>query len=186
MSRIPRQLTSLLPSLLLLALALTLTLTLTLTLALPAVALAETVDWTQFRGRDRNGISLEKGLLRTFPESGPAEIWRRSAGPSFSGFVSSDGRLYTTESDDDGDLAIAIDPATGETLWSRRIAPRYQQSFGDGPGRPRRSTASCCMCSPGTATSRLSSDGTASRSGRGTCAPNTSSSCPAGASRRRR
>ena len=96
------------------------------------VSAAET-SWTQFRGQDRNGISPETGLLHAFPESGPEELWRRPLGAAFSGIVASGDALYTTESDEQGDYAVKLDAATGKTLWRRKIAPRYAESFGNGP-----------------------------------------------------
>ena len=33
-------------------------------------------DWPQWRGPHRDGISQEKSLLRTWPESGPKLLWR--------------------------------------------------------------------------------------------------------------
>jgi outer membrane protein assembly factor BamB len=32
-------------------------------------------DWPQFLGPDRNSTSPQKGILRTWPESGPEVLW---------------------------------------------------------------------------------------------------------------
>jgi len=32
-------------------------------------------DWSQFRGPNRDGKSLEKDLMKEWPESGPEKIW---------------------------------------------------------------------------------------------------------------
>jgi outer membrane protein assembly factor BamB len=33
-------------------------------------------DWPQFRGQNRNGVSLETGLLKKWPEGGPKLLWK--------------------------------------------------------------------------------------------------------------
>jgi len=100
---------------------------------LALAAAAETQEWPQFRGLYRNGISPETGVLRAWPEGGAPELWRRPIGAAFSGIAVADGHLYTTESDDEGDYLLKLDPTDGRTLWRRRIAPVYVESFGNGP-----------------------------------------------------
>jgi hypothetical protein len=41
-------------------------------MAMPAAG----ADWPQFRGPDRNNISSETGLLRSWPAQGPKVLWR--------------------------------------------------------------------------------------------------------------
>lgn len=33
-------------------------------------------DWPQWRGPNRDGISVETGLLREWPEGGPKVVWQ--------------------------------------------------------------------------------------------------------------
>lgn len=101
-------------------------------LVLSSTAIAES-GWTQFRGASRDGLSTEKGLTRSFPAEGPPELWRRPIGPAFSGIVSDGAHLYTTESDEEGDYVLKLDPETGKNLWRQRIADQYSESFGNGP-----------------------------------------------------
>jgi hypothetical protein len=54
---------------------------------LAAVAAADPsvgTDWPRFRGPQQNGVSLEKGLLRSWPESGPKVLWKKPIGSGFS------------------------------------------------------------------------------------------------------
>jgi outer membrane protein assembly factor BamB len=50
-------------------------------------------DWPTFRGPNRDGISAETGLLKSWPEGGPKQLWTaKNLGlgwgtPSFSGGV---------------------------------------------------------------------------------------------------
>ena len=44
-------------------------------------------DWPQYLGPDRNSISSEKGLMRSWPEGGPEVLWSVGVGR---GFISRD------------------------------------------------------------------------------------------------
>ncbi|MEM1206961.1 MAG: PQQ-binding-like beta-propeller repeat protein, partial [Acidobacteriota bacterium] len=114
------------------------TLVLTAALALAtsggvAASAAATPEWPQYRGPDRNGLSAETGLARSWSEAGPKELWRRPIGAAFSGVVVAKGALYTTTSDDGGDYLVRLAAEDGETVWRTRLAPQYVENFGNGP-----------------------------------------------------
>ena len=48
-------------------------------------------DWPQYLGPDRNSISPEKGILRSWPENGPEVLWTVTVGKGFGGPVIKDG-----------------------------------------------------------------------------------------------
>ena len=52
-------------------------------------------DWFQFLGPDRNGVSRESGLMKTWPTGGPKRVWQVAGGVGMSGMVVSQGKLYT-------------------------------------------------------------------------------------------
>ncbi len=54
-------------------------------------------DWPHFLGPHGNGISDETGLLKSWPEKGPEEIWRIPIGTGYSGLAISNGRIYTMD-----------------------------------------------------------------------------------------
>ena len=55
-----------------------------LVLALSATASA--LDWPQWRGPDRTDVSKETGLLKTWPDEGPKQVWLfKNAGQGYSG-----------------------------------------------------------------------------------------------------
>src|SRR5574341_499271 len=58
-------------------------------------------DWPQWRGPNRDGISRETGLLKSWPESGPRVLWRAPSGEGFSGIAIASGRGYTMEAQGD-------------------------------------------------------------------------------------
>lgn len=56
-------------------------------------------EWPQFRGSYRDGISPASGLLDTWPEGGPKELWRVPIGEGFSAISVAEGRLFTMYAD---------------------------------------------------------------------------------------
>ncbi|WP_340112595.1 outer membrane protein assembly factor BamB family protein [Maribellus mangrovi] len=75
-------------------------------------------DWPQYLGPDRNSISPEKGLLRSWPETGPEVLWRIDVGIGYGGPVIKDGKVYLLDrNDEEGDKMRCFDLNTGEELW---------------------------------------------------------------------
>ena len=76
-------------------------------------------DWPQYLGPDRNSISPEKGLLRSWPENGPEVLWTVSVGRGFGGPVVKDGKVYLLDRDDKvGDALRCLDLSSGKDLWN--------------------------------------------------------------------
>ena len=91
-------------------------------------------DWPQWLGPNRDGVSATKGLLTTWPEAGPVEVWRKEIGRGFSGVSVFAGNAYTMTMTGDGEYAIGLDALTGKELWRTRTGPIYRESQGgDGP-----------------------------------------------------
>jgi len=86
---------------------------------------------------DRDGVAGEHGLLSSWPEHGPPEVWRRPLGDGFAAIAIVKGRLYTSyAADRDGsarELGAAFDAATGAQLWEVDLGPSFPEEFGDGP-----------------------------------------------------
>jgi len=81
-------------------------------------------DWPQWRGPNRDGIGQETGLLREWPKDGPKVLWRvDSVGVGYSSMSLKDGRLFTQGDLDGVEHVLALDAATGKTLWSVQPAP---------------------------------------------------------------
>ena len=69
--------------------------------ALSALILSTTIshaaDWSQWRGPNRDDVSSEKGLLKSWPEGGPKQLWVfKDAGLGYSGYSIVGGKLFTT------------------------------------------------------------------------------------------
>ena len=107
------------------------TLVAALTIKLGAIT---TDDWPQWRGRNRDGIGVEKGLLKSWPKSGPPRAWHAAgAGEGYSSFSVSGGKLYTLGARGGTEYVMAFDEATGKKLWEVANGNRFGNDRGDGP-----------------------------------------------------
>lgn len=79
-------------------------------------------NWPGWRGPLRDGISTETGLLTSWPQGGPPKIWTATGlGNGYASVSVAGGRIFTTGDRRDGQYAIAIDEATGNTLWATKL-----------------------------------------------------------------
>jgi outer membrane protein assembly factor BamB len=98
------------------------------------VSAARADDWPQWRGPNRDDLSKEKGLLKSWPKDGPKLLWTYSdAGVGYSGMAVVGKRLYTLFADDKKEYVLAIDIEKGAKVWATEIGPRLSQNMGDGP-----------------------------------------------------
>jgi len=75
-------------------------------------------DWPQFLGPERNCISPQKNLLRSWPESGPEVLWKVPVGIGYGGPIVKDGKIYILDRDDKvGDIMRCFELNSGEELW---------------------------------------------------------------------
>jgi hypothetical protein len=76
-------------------------------------------NWPQYLGPDRNAISPEKGILRSWPADGPKVLWTVALGRGFGGPVVKDGKVYVLDRDDEvGDNLRCLDLSNGNDLWN--------------------------------------------------------------------
>jgi outer membrane protein assembly factor BamB len=76
-------------------------------------------DWPQYLGPNRNSISDQKGILRSWPENGPEVLWTVTVGIGFGGPVVKDGNVYLLDRDDQvGDNLRCFDLSNGKELWN--------------------------------------------------------------------
>ncbi|MFP5289152.1 MAG: PQQ-binding-like beta-propeller repeat protein [Thermoanaerobaculia bacterium] len=90
-------------------------------------------DWPQYRGPQQNGVSLEKGLLRTWPESGPKVLWKKPIGSGFSTVTVAGGALYTMAVEGESETAYRLRESDGEVVWRVPLGPVFPETFGNGP-----------------------------------------------------
>lgn len=101
---------------------------------LTAVAQApDDAEWSQWRGPNRDGVSPETDILRTWPEAGPTEVWRVPLGPGFSAMAIVGSRLYTLLSTGEDEVTVCLNVEDGSEIWRTKTGPRYDNSRGNGP-----------------------------------------------------
>lgn len=99
-----------------------------------ATQLSHAGDWPQWRGPARNDLSTETGLLKSWPASGPKQMWIfKEAGLGYSGFSISDGRLFTMGARGNQEFLICLGAKDGRELWATPIGGTYPNNWGDGP-----------------------------------------------------
>lgn len=82
-----------------------------------AVRTAKANDWPQWRGPNRDGISLESGWLTSWPAEGPKRLWEAPVGVGYSSFAVSGGRLFTMGNVAEKDTVFCYDALTGKLIW---------------------------------------------------------------------
>lgn len=98
---------------------------------------AAKAQWTQWGGPNRNFASDAKGLATQWPESGPKKIWSRELGEGYTSILADGGKLYTMYRKGDDEIIVALDAATGKTLWEHKynapVPTGMDPQFGKGP-----------------------------------------------------
>ncbi|HZZ78795.1 MAG TPA: PQQ-binding-like beta-propeller repeat protein [Gemmataceae bacterium] len=92
-------------------------------------------DWPQWLGPRRDGTSLEKGLVTTFPKDGPAILWQRDVGEGYSGPIIAGDRLILFHRVDNDEIVECLNAKTGKELWKFTYPTTYSDALskGDGP-----------------------------------------------------
>jgi outer membrane protein assembly factor BamB len=76
-------------------------------------------DWPQFRGPNRDNISTETGLLRSWPAGGPKVLWKTPVAQGYAGAAIKGGRVYLNDYNETKKehLVRAISLADGKDVW---------------------------------------------------------------------
>jgi outer membrane protein assembly factor BamB len=99
-----------------------------------SIAIDALEDWPQWRGPRRDGVSTERGLLKSWPQNGPPRTWTATgAGEGYSSFAAAGGRLFTLGARAEREFVVAYDAATGKRLWETPHGRRFTNDRGDGP-----------------------------------------------------
>lgn len=96
----------------------------------PSCARAD--DWPQFRGPGRDAISRETGLLRSWPEGGPAVLWSTEVCEGYAGAAIHSGRVYLNDYDRSAKewLLRCLDLNDGKEYWRFRDKKRIRPNHG--------------------------------------------------------
>jgi outer membrane protein assembly factor BamB len=80
-------------------------------------------QWLQWGGPNRSFVVDTSVLADRWPEYGPERLWHRTLGSGYSSIVVDDGVLYTMyrrKNTSKYEYTIALDAATGKTIWDMR------------------------------------------------------------------
>ncbi len=81
-------------------------------------------DFPQWRGPNRDGISSEKGLMKAWPEEGPAILWQvDDVGVGYSSIAIKDGLIVTMGDLDGVEHIIALRVSDGSRVWAVQPEP---------------------------------------------------------------
>ncbi|HYO24277.1 MAG TPA: PQQ-binding-like beta-propeller repeat protein [Lacipirellulaceae bacterium] len=107
--------------------------------ALAAAALLATAaplhaDWPQWRGPNRDDVSAETGLLKSWPEGGPKRLWMvENGGLGYAGPAIVGGRIFLLGTTDEGEVLTTLDADSGEQQWTAPVGELYENDWGNGP-----------------------------------------------------
>jgi outer membrane protein assembly factor BamB len=101
--------------------------TIALVAGLPS-ATSDRTAWPQWGGPTRNFVVGARELATTWPADGPRRLWQRPIGEGYSSIVTDGRTLYTLGRDGGADVAIALDAATGKTVWETRYEAPFVET----------------------------------------------------------
>ncbi len=91
-------------------------------------------EWPQWRGPNRDGISLEKGWRKKWLDNPPKVLWRKPFGEGFSGISIANEKAYTMFSEGSDEYAVCLDAVSGNELWRVKTGKVFSDwQGGDGP-----------------------------------------------------
>ncbi|MBN1478848.1 PQQ-binding-like beta-propeller repeat protein, partial [candidate division KSB1 bacterium] len=86
-------------------------------------------EWPQFRGPNRDGLSPETGLLRSWPDGGPKQLWVvENIGNGWGSAAIVNNMVYIVGEIDGLETVTALD-SDGKVQWKRPISGRWDKSF---------------------------------------------------------
>lgn len=99
---------------------------------------AESSDWPQWQGPDRNAISKERGLLKEWPKDGPPLAWKiKGLGGGYSAPSVAAGRIFGMSNRGNDEVVWALSEKDGKELWVTRVGapvPQRMPQGKEGPG----------------------------------------------------
>jgi outer membrane protein assembly factor BamB len=87
-------------------------------------------DWPTFLGPDHTGVSKETGLLKSWPEKGPPELWRMDLGETYAMPSVAGGVLVVFHRSGAEEVIEGVDPSTGARKWRYAYETRYRDRYG--------------------------------------------------------
>ncbi len=99
---------------------------------------AKEFDWPQWQGPNRNGVSMQSGLLTEWAEGGPPLAWKNeNIGGGYSAPSIAAGRIYGMSNRGDNEVVWALSESDGKEIWATTIGPAVKEGMRqgiEGPG----------------------------------------------------
>ena len=94
-------------------------------------------DWPQLRGQNRDGKSVDTGLLKEWPNDGPPLAWKITGlGGGYSAPSIADGRIFGMSNRGEDEIVWALSETDGKELWVTRLGPAFAQRPSQGREGP--------------------------------------------------
>jgi outer membrane protein assembly factor BamB len=92
------------------------------------------VDWPQWRGPDRTGLSKETGLIKQWPATGPPRVWLTSnLGAGYGSIAVTGSRIFVQGLKGSESTVSSLNLADGKLVWSKVVGPTGRNDQGPGP-----------------------------------------------------
>ena len=96
------------------------------------------IDWPQWQGPDRNGLSRETGLLKDWPPAGPPLVWSVSnVGAGYGSIAIKGDRIFlqgaTSRERAPQTVVYSLNRADGKGVWSKPLGSWGSNDRGSGP-----------------------------------------------------
>ena len=115
---------------------LTLSLKIIVMLGLISLVAVEAADWPQFRGQNRDGLSAETGLLKSWPENGPQMLWSyEGLGSGWGSAAIVGDQIYIVGDIDKKETLFSLE-TSGALVWKTTYGDRWNRSFPDARTTP--------------------------------------------------
>lgn len=87
-------------------------------------------DWPQFLGINRDGKSNEKGILTSWPESGPKRIWDFDCGTGYSAPSVIGDKIVLHHRVGDHEIVRCMNVQNGEKVWEYKYPSKFIDPYG--------------------------------------------------------
>lgn len=91
-------------------------------------------DWPQILGPNRDGVAQGEQLLKSWPETGPAQVWSTAVGEGFAGVAVLDNMVVLFHRKGDQEVVQAFTADSGESLWETGFPCDYQSGLASDNG----------------------------------------------------
>jgi outer membrane protein assembly factor BamB len=105
------------------------------------VGFAASPEWGQWAGPNRNFQVAGRRIAEVWPQSGPPVVWKRPLPYGNSSVVVDGNRLYTMYRDGENEVVVALEAATGRTVWEYKYPATFLKGMNMNTGSGPHATA---------------------------------------------